>query len=65
MKLETKMNLADKVIALVKDWQKQGRIGYCLPVIRGDFLNEIERAIYAHESTTGPASANLVQRQSS
>jgi hypothetical protein len=40
----------DGVIAEVKKWQENGRNGFCMPVLRGSTLENIEKLI--HQGTT-------------
>lgn len=35
--------IGGRLLALIAEWQASGRYGYCLPVIRVELMNDIER----------------------
>ena len=38
----TEEQVVMNIAALVREWQEEGRNGYCLPVLRNELLQELE-----------------------
>lgn len=43
----------DAVLELIEQWQRDGRNGHCLPVIRGELLEELERVADKRRTCAG------------
>lgn len=43
--LQKEVVLFNRVLDLVDQWQKDGRVGFCLPVIRFELLGKLETAV--------------------